>query len=184
MASPIEIFPANGTGRTQSEAPAARVEYLAAEATARRRLRRLEAEVLAPARGLSEAAARLRWIVSGYVSLAIDEPGVMTLFAGDRARWSARLRARIDGALRALENDLTEVSLTQAEVSKIDPTVAALSLLGIVHWGVCSFRTEGRLSREDAVEQISHLALHGLVRPPAHTQPKSPGGPGHRAIAA
>ena len=61
---------------------------------------------------------------------------------------------------------MAEILATQNRSSKVDSTVAALSLLGIVHWGICSFRAEGRLSRAEAVEQITFLALHGLVSQP------------------
>ncbi len=179
MASQIQTLPGSTLDRSRTAALAAEIEQLESEALARYRLGRLEAEVLAPARGLLDAEARLRSIVSGYVSLAIDEPGLMPLFADGGARLSAGLRQRIEGYLQALETDLTEVILTRTERSKTDPVVAAFSLLGIVHWGVCTFRADGRLGREEAVEQISRLALHGL-----EGRPQGPGGPDHRKMAA
>ena len=187
MASHIQTLPADASAASRTEKPLPDVEQLEVETAARYRLQRLEAEVMAPARRLTEPAARLRWIVAGYVSLAIDEPGIMRLFADGRARLSAGLRERRDGYLRDLENDLAEVSSNRAGIPAIDPTVAAVSLLGLVEWGVCSFRAGGSLGREEAVAQLSHLALHGLVHRTARDQPSTPpypGGPGHRALAA
>ncbi len=135
------------------------------------RLRRLDAEVLRPARATSEAEERLRGLVADYAALAIDEPGIMELFTDDGEAavetGSPTMREKAKSLIDTLENDLAEIFQRQSRQAKVDPTVAALSLLGIVHWGVCSYRAEGRLSRDEAVEQVTLLALHGLVPQPA-----------------
>ena len=134
------------------------------------RLRRLDAEVLRPARATAKAEERLRRIVAGYATLAIDEPGIMELFAEDQGvsggTDSPAVTERTRRFISTLETDLAEVFERQSRPAKVDPTVAAFSLLGIVHWGVCSYRAEGRLSRDEAVEQVTLLALHGLVPQP------------------
>ncbi|MEM7585180.1 MAG: 3-oxoacyl-[acyl-carrier-protein] synthase III C-terminal domain-containing protein [Acidobacteriota bacterium] len=141
-----------------------------AESLAHYRLRRLEAEVLDPQRETAGAELRLRQIVAGYTDLAIDEPGIMSLFVEDATAGESPLddglRQRARHFITTLERDVAEIFRQRQQGSKVDPEVAAMSLLGIVHWGVCSYREEGRLSRDEAIAQVTQLALHGLVSKP------------------
>ena len=157
-------------GELPAGATLERVESLEAETLALYRLRRLEAEVVEPADVLGDADQRLRRLVAGYATLAIDEPGIMTLFAEDSEAAPENLLPEILERSRrfisTLERQVTALFRQQGPPSRIDPTVAALSLLGIVHWGVSSYRTEKRLSRDEAIEQVTRLALHGLTSQP------------------
>ncbi len=140
------------------------------------RLARLEAEVLAPVRGITSVDVRLRRIISSYVTLAITDPGIMTLVSGEQqvrgdAAPSPAVSDGIDRFVDCLQQALAEVIGRQAR--GIDPDVAVQSLLGIIHWGVSSHRAEERLSRDEAAAQITFLALHGLVsQPPQRAQPR------------
>lgn len=141
------------------------------------RVARLEAEVLAPARGIASADLRLRRIISAYVTLAINDPGIMVLLSGKRTdrgddTASPAVSNAIDHFIATLRENLAEVIGTQDRT--IDPRVAVQSLLGIVHWGVTSHRTERRLSRDEAAAQITFLALHGLVSQPSHRPARRP----------
>ncbi len=141
------------------------------------RLARLEAEVLAPARGIASVDLRLRRIISAYVALAITDPGIMALLSGRRtdqgdAAPSPAVDSTIDDFIATLQENLAEVIGTQDRTPPIDPRVAVQSLFGIIHWGVTSHRTEGRLSRDEAAAQITFLALHGLApRPEPSVRP-------------
>ncbi len=130
------------------------------------RLARLEAEVLAPARGIVSADQRLRRIIAAYVTLAITDPGIMTLLSGRGSAPSPALSDGIDRFIGTLQEALAEVIGAQDRTPSINPGVAAQSLLGIIHWGVSSHRAEERLSRDEATAQITFLALHGLVSQP------------------
>ncbi len=146
------------------------------------RLNRLEAEVLAPARSLARPEQRLRRMISAYATLAITDPGVMTLLPGERRAPAAseqpvEVRRRLRSFTDALEDNLEEILRAQDRQSALDSRVAAQSLLGIIHFGVCSHRTEARLSRDEAAAQITFLALHGLVAgSPAARNPAQPRG--------
>ncbi|MEM7350267.1 MAG: 3-oxoacyl-[acyl-carrier-protein] synthase III C-terminal domain-containing protein [Acidobacteriota bacterium] len=152
-------------------ATAERVQHLRNEALDLYRLGRLEQDVIEPSRRLGDAERSLRRLVAGYTTLAIEEPGIMTLFASDsdpgqndEASPEAVRRSR--HFIEILQKRIKILLRQQGQGSRIDPTVAALSLLGIVHWGVCSYRTERRLSRNEAIEQVTRLALHGLTSQP------------------
>lgn len=137
---------------------------------------RLEAEVLAPTRGVAPTDLRLRRIISAYATLAITDPGIMTLLLRRHCRpddeaLSPTVREGLDRFVTTLQQDLTEVIQREDRIPSIDPGVAVQSLLGLIHWGVSSYRAEGSLSRDEAVAQITFLALHGLVPQPAQRTP-------------
>ena len=132
------------------------------------RLARLEAEVLAPTRGVTPTDLRLRRVISAYARLAITDPGIMTLLSSqrrgpDRVPLPRAVRMALDRFVGALHDDLGELIRAQDRDPSIDSDVAVQSLLGFIHWGVGSHHAESRLSREEAVAQITFLALHGLV---------------------
>ena len=153
-----------------------RLETFQAEAFARYHLDRLEVEVLVPARATTDADRRLHRLVSGYAALAVDEPSMMTLFAegGTNNHLPQALRDRSQRFVTLLRDTLGDVFDQQGRVADVDPGVAAVSLLGIVHWGVCAHRAEERLSHDEAIDQVTQLALHGLLSQPPKSRPSWP----------
>ena len=147
-----------------------RLRRIEADTLASYRLGRIDDEVLAPVRRTPDVDRRLHRLVRRYAELAMDEPGIMKLFSsrGQDDSWSRTVREQAERFLGTLESDIEKIFRRQHRAPEVDPMVAAQSLLGIVHWGVTSHRAEGRLGREEAIEQVTHLALHGLVtRPPS-----------------
>ncbi len=140
------------------------------------RLNRLEAEVLAPGRIPGRPEQRLRRMISAYVKLAITDPGVMNLIPEARKEdgngtGSPEERRRVQRFTDTLERRMAEAMEAQARAPSIDSQVAVQSLLGILHWGVCSHRAEARLTPDEAAAQITFLALHGLVAEPPAAMP-------------
>lgn len=134
------------------------------------RMARLETEVLQPAGDTAPADLRLRRVISAYVKLAITDPGVVNLLSCGQdhqgTTFSPMVREGIESFLETLQEDLTSVIKRHDRSHVIDPAVAVQSLLGIIHWGVGSYRAEARLSQDEAAAQITFLALHGLVAQP------------------
>ncbi|MCP3962695.1 MAG: hypothetical protein GY719_33065 [bacterium] len=158
-------------GEVPADTSLERLREIEADTLASYRLGRIDDEVLTPAQRTPEPDRRLHRLVRRYVELAIDEPGIMQLFSRQQQDelWSLPVRARAERFLGTLEKDIGEIFRKQDRAPEVDPMVAAQSLLGIIHWGVTSHRAEGRLSRDEAVEQVAYLALHGLVaRPPSY----------------
>ena len=143
-----------------------RLERIEADTLARYHLGRIDREVLEPVRKTREPDRRLNRLVSRYVGLALEEPRVMKLFARGEDELGTEDRESLQQAehfLGTLETDIGEIFRLQEREPEVDPRVAAQSLLGIVHWGVASQRPDSRLTRQETIEQISHLALHGLI---------------------
>ncbi len=147
-----------------------RLRAMEAETLAQYRLQRLQKEVLEPPPNTSQPDQRLRRIVARYTNLAIDEPGIMSLVIDGGAENNPALpqsiRDRAQRFINALEEGVAQVFQQRNSRSNVDPSVAVMSLLGIVHWGVCSYRDQGRLSRDEAIEQVTQLVFHGLIAQP------------------
>jgi hypothetical protein len=47
----------------------------------------------------------------------------------------------------------------------VDVTVAAFSIAGMILWLPRWFRTGGRLTAEEAADEIANIAIGGLLRP-------------------
>jgi AcrR family transcriptional regulator len=136
---------------------------------------RLDAQVITPARAITDAEQRLRWIINGHAQLIISGSGpdghnpvtivvdeVAGLTTTQLHKINQRKRAYLD-LLRATLQQLKE----EGKLKEVDVTVAAFSLLGMMLWLSRWFRPDGRLSNEQVVEEISKISLGGLLRPQA-----------------
>ena len=65
-----------------------------------------------------------------------------------------------------------EILARQDATLGVDPAVAAHSLLGMIHWVVRWHRTESRMSEDELVAQLTHLALYGIIPLPAAAHAK------------
>lgn len=137
----------------------------------------LDEEVIAPARATADAEQRLRSIINNHVQLitrrstqqgnnpitiVVDE--VAGLAPGHRRKIDQRKRAYVD----LIRETLTELK-DEGKLSDVDVTASAFSLLGMILWLSRWYSPEGRLSPEQVAEQITNIALGGLLR----SQPRS-----------
>src|SRR5689334_13909943 len=134
----------------------------------------LEEEVIQPARALRDAEQRLRAIITGHaqlitsrstpqgnnpVTVVVDE--VAGLTPAQRRKINQRKRAYVDfisDTLRQLQED--------GKLAKVDITAAAFSLLGMILWLSRWYSPAGRLTPEQVSEEVTKIALGGLLRTP------------------
>jgi AcrR family transcriptional regulator len=136
---------------------------------------RLDAQVIAPAQGIADAEQRLRAIISSHaqlitggsgpdghnpVTIVVDEVAGLTPL--QIRKINQRKRFYVD-VIRATLQTLKE----EDKLKEVDVTVAAFSLLGMLLWLSRWFRPDGRLTREQVADEISKIALGGLLRPQA-----------------
>ncbi len=137
----------------------------------------LEEDVIAIAREGEDADHRLASLLAGYVRLVIDEPSAMNILVNEEEGLDASYRPKVMERKRAftdfLRDSIGEVLETQDRTPKLDPSVAAHSVLGMVHGVVLWYKTESLLGPDDLVDQVTQLALRGLiVDPPGTPDPK------------
>ena len=127
----------------------------------------LEDEVVGPARREKDLVVRLRATVSrhaslmtgGFSALAILVNELEGLSVEQRAEIVARQKSYVDFVRETLEGLAARGKLTN-----IDPTTGAFGLQGMILWIPRWFRPDGRLSADEVVEQITNLALAGLLK--------------------
>ena len=137
----------------------------------------LEEDIIAIAREEEDQDVRLASLLSGYVRLVIDEPSAMNILVNEEEGLDAAYRPKIMERKKAfadfLRDSIVAVLRKQDRVSALDPTVAAHSVLGMVHGVVLWYKTECDLGPDELVDQVTQLALRGLIiDPPATPDPK------------
>ncbi|MEE8522839.1 MAG: TetR/AcrR family transcriptional regulator [Thermoanaerobaculia bacterium] len=126
----------------------------------------LEQKVMAEARAEKDPEQRLARLLGGYVQLVLDEPDSMAILVSEEERLDPSYRPRVVERKRAhaefLRDCIAAVSKARGRRSKVDPTIGAYCLLGMVHGVVDWFRNHSDLSEAALISQIQELALHGL----------------------
>lgn len=129
-------------------------------------LERVREEVIVPTRKIRNPEERLRQIVIRHARITTRAQGaVAQLFDETRALPTAgqkavRLEQRAYVALiRKTLGELDRIG----RLGRIDPTVAAFSIIGMVLWLPRWFRAGGRLSEEQAAAEIAKLALASVL---------------------
>jgi TetR/AcrR family transcriptional regulator, cholesterol catabolism regulator len=134
---------------------------------------RLDAEVIAPARAIADAEHRLRSIILNHAKLIASGSGPdghnpITIVVDEVAGLTPVQLRKINQRKRAYF-DLIQTTLKQlkdeGKLKEVDVIVSAFSLLGMMLWLSRWYRPDGRLSIEQVAEEISKIALGGILRP-------------------
>lgn len=140
----------------------------------------LEREVIEPARAIADPEERLRAIIANHariitngsatvgfnpVTVVVDE--VAGLSAAQRRKITMRKRVYLD----LLRDTLREMQ-TLGKLKDVDVTVSAFSLLGMILWLARWYRPSGKLSGAQVAEEMTKLAMNGLLLGPAKGKKK------------
>ena len=135
----------------------------------------LEEEVIAPARAAVDAESRLRAVIDNHVRLITSHSTLkgfnsITIVVEEVAGLTPAHRRKIDQRKRAYV-DFVRETLTQlkaeGKLREVDVTAAAFSLLGMILWLSRWYSPDGRLAPEQVAEEITKIALGGMLRPQA-----------------
>jgi len=128
----------------------------------------LDEEVAAPARGIADPAARLRFIVDAHARLVTRGQGAITILVDEVTALTPAQQRKITQSKRKyfdfLRGTLDELKAS-GKMQDVNTTAAAFSLLGMINWLSRWFQQGGALDEEQAAEQVVKIALHGLLRP-------------------
>jgi AcrR family transcriptional regulator len=126
-------------------------------------------EVIIPAQAIRDPEERLRQIVMRHARITtraegsvaqIDEIRALPPFAQKRIREMQRKYFEL------VRETLRELK-TAGRLRDVDLTVAAFSTIGMILWLPRWFRTDGKLSADQAAAEIAKLALAGVLAPSA-----------------
>jgi AcrR family transcriptional regulator len=135
----------------------------------------LDAAVIMPARAIADAESRLRSIIHNHVRLITSHSTAqgynpVTIVVDEVAGLTPAHRRKIDERKRVYV-DLIRETLKQLKdegrLRDLEVTAAAFSLLGMILWLSRWYRPDGRLTPEQVADEISKMALGGLLRPQA-----------------
>src|SRR6266850_6904367 len=128
----------------------------------------LDEEVATPACSIADPSARLRFIIASHAQLVTRGQGAITILVDEitalppaQNRIITRRKREYFDRLRDVLNELK----SQGKLNDVDTTAATFSLLGMINWLSRWFRQDGDLTQEQVAEQITKIALNGLLRP-------------------
>jgi AcrR family transcriptional regulator len=128
---------------------------------------RLDEEVVGPAREIAEPEERLRIIIRQHARLLTREAGVLGILMDEVAGLTPEQKAKVNTRKRAyfnlLRSTLDELA-AQGRLQAVDTTVAAFSILGMVMWLARWYDSEGRLSSDVVVRDLTEIAVAGMLR--------------------
>ena len=133
----------------------------------------LDEEVVTPARSIADPSARLRFIIASHAQLVTRGQGAITILVDEitaltpaQNRMITRRKREYFNRLRDVLNELKSAGKLQ----DVDTTAATFSLLGMINWLSRWFRQDGKLTQEQVADQITRIALNGLLRESRSTQ--------------
>ena len=133
----------------------------------------LEEQVIVPARAIADAEQRLRAIITNHVHLITSRStskgnNPVTIVVDEVAGLTVAQRRKIDQRKRAYV-DLIREALTELKESgrlrDLDVIAATFSLLGMILWLSRWYSPEGRLTPDQVSEEVTKIALSGLLLP-------------------
>ena len=133
-------------------------------------LDQLDRDVAQPAKEISDAETRLRFMIGMHARIVTRGHGAVTILVDEARALSPSQNRKITRRKRAyldfLRATLRELA-SEGKLRGVDVTVAAFSLLGMINWLSRWYQPDGALNEEEIAEQIVDIALNGLIRPAA-----------------
>lgn len=137
-------------------------------------LDRVEAAVIEPARALTDAEERLRFIVENHISLIISGStsagyNPVTIVVEEVSGLSPAQLKTVNKRKREyvdLIRDTLKQLNEESKLKDVDPTVAAFSLLGTILWVARWYLPSGLLTSENVAEEIGKFVFGGLLKQP------------------
>jgi AcrR family transcriptional regulator len=128
----------------------------------------LDKEVIDPAMAIADPETRLRFLIAADARLVTRGQGAITILVEEMSALTPAQNRKITKRKRAFFDVVRgSVNELQAEgkLRDVNPTAAAFSILGMIHWLSRWFREDGELTAEQAAEQLTKIALEGILRP-------------------
>jgi AcrR family transcriptional regulator len=126
-----------------------------------------ESQVLDKVERIPDPLARLRATLRGHLLLVLrDRPREVTVILHESGSLPAAARAAINARkkryIRFLEKTIRALVMRKI-ARRVDPSVAAFALLGMVNWTYQWYRPGGRLGEEDLADAMTEFYLRGLL---------------------
>jgi AcrR family transcriptional regulator len=136
-------------------------------------------EVIAPVREMGDPEARLRQLVIRHARIVTRAHGAVASLVDETRALPPPARKKVERRMRVyfdLVRDTLAELKTAGRLRRVDPTVAAFSVLGTILWLPSWFQPDGRLTVEQVADELADIVLGGLLLPPvrARRSPRRP----------
>lgn len=137
----------------------------------------VDADVIAPARDVADAEARLRTILERHCRRIMEQGGAVTILLEEMSALTPAhqrvIRNRKRAYLELLRGALEELA-AEGKLRDVDPTVAAFSVFGILLWTSRWYRRGGALSPHQATGDLVEIALSAVLKTRSAVMGKQP----------
>lgn len=126
-------------------------------------------EVLEPARDISDAEKRLRFIILNHARLSAGGNHAVIIISHEVKALNFDQQQEILQRRREyfefIRSTLSELE-AQGKLFSVDLTTATFTILGMIIWLARWFSSNGKMSLEKVCEDVCQMALRGLLRDP------------------
>jgi len=132
-------------------------------------LDRVRDEVVIPVRAIRDPAERLKQLIVRHARITTRGQGAVAHLGDEIRALPPASRRQLEERMRIyfdLVRDTLRELKNAGRLRRIDLTVAAFSVLGMILWLPRWFRQDGRLTQEEVANDMATLAISGLILPP------------------
>ena len=139
-------------------------------------LDQIEAEVVAPVRGIADPQERLYEVVNRHIRIATRADGAVAQLADEVRALPAVNRRTVQQRMRqyvSFVHGIVDELAAAGRLRAIDPTVATYMVMGSILWVPRWFREGGRLSAAQVAYEVAWSTVDALLRRPASFAPRA-----------
>jgi AcrR family transcriptional regulator len=131
----------------------------------------VDQDVVGPAQQIADPEDRLRTLVRRHAARILGAGGAVTILIVEDMQCLAPAHMRVvrdrqRAYVRFIRQTLEQLA-EQGRLRDIDPTVASSTLMGMICWLARWYRTEGRMSVDEVVQDFVKMAMYSVLRDPA-----------------
>jgi AcrR family transcriptional regulator len=130
-------------------------------------MERMEDEVMRPARRVRDPEVRLRQMLTQHAHIITRAEGVVAQLFHEQRALPAAMRKVVNEQERRyfhLVRDTLQELKAAGRLRDVDPSIAALSLIGMIQWMPRWFREDGPLSIDEAARELTDLAFAAVLK--------------------
>jgi AcrR family transcriptional regulator len=131
-------------------------------------MERMEDEVMRPARDIRDPEARLRQMLMQHARIITRAEGAVAQLFHEQRALPAAMRKVVNEQERRyfhLVRDTLQELKAAGRLRDVDPSIAALSLIGMIQWLPRWFRDDGPLTIDQAARELTDLAFAAVLKP-------------------
>ncbi|CAN5331546.1 hypothetical protein BH18ACI2_BH18ACI2_12910 [soil metagenome] len=126
----------------------------------------VDSDVITPARAVADPQVRLRTIVTAYANLIMEERQPITIMINEAKGLTParqrKVRARRRVFYEFVRDTIQEIK-DEGEVAVLDVGMTAISFVGVLVWLAYWYHPEGRLTKQQVIDEIVELMVERMV---------------------